>query len=78
MFNFLIYAGESTLSGTLNTFNDNTHGHNLESLIYEELLNMAQNQSIITKCSKIEIHDISKEKEKYTDTHPEDRHYYRY
>ena len=38
MFNFLIYADDTTLSSTLNVFSDNTHDHNLESLINEELV----------------------------------------
>jgi len=37
MFNFLIYADDTTLSSTLNVFSDNTHDRNLESLINEEL-----------------------------------------
>ena len=38
MFNFLIYADDTTLSSTLNVFSDNTHDQNLESLINEELI----------------------------------------
>ena len=38
MFNFLIYADDTTLSSTLNVFSDNTHDRNLESLINEELV----------------------------------------
>ena len=38
MFNFIIYADDTTLSSTLNTFNDNTQNDNLESLINDELL----------------------------------------
>ena len=38
MFNFLIYADDTTLSSTLNVFSDNTHNQNLESLINEELV----------------------------------------
>ena len=37
MFNFLIYADDTTLSSVLNTFNDNKHYQNLETLINEEL-----------------------------------------
>ena len=33
MFNFLIYAHDTTLSSTINVFSDNTHYQNLESLI---------------------------------------------
>ena len=32
MFNFIIYADDITLSSTLNTFKDNIHNDNLESL----------------------------------------------
>ena len=38
MFNFIIYADDTTLSNTLNTFNDNIQNDNLESLINDELL----------------------------------------
>ena len=38
MYNFLIYADDTTLSSTLNTFNDNIHDQNLETLINEELI----------------------------------------
>ena len=38
MFNFLIYADDTTLSSTLNVFSDNPHDQNLESLINEELV----------------------------------------
>ena len=38
MFNFIIYADDTTLSSTLNTFNDNIQNDNLESLINDELL----------------------------------------
>ena len=38
MFNFLIYADDTTLSSTLNVFSDNTHDQHLESLINEELV----------------------------------------
>ena len=38
MFNFLIYADDTTLSSILNVFSDNTHDQNLESLINEELV----------------------------------------
>ena len=38
MFNFLIYADDTTLSSTLNVFSDNTPDQNLESLINEELV----------------------------------------
>ena len=38
MFNFIIYADDTTLSITLNTFNDNIQNDNLESLINDELL----------------------------------------
>ena len=38
MFNFLIYADDTTLSSILNMFSDNTHDRNLESLINEELV----------------------------------------
>ena len=38
MFNFLIYADDTTLLSTLNVFSDNTHDQNLESLINEELV----------------------------------------
>ena len=38
MFNFLIYADDTTLSSTLNVFSDNTHDQNFESLINEELI----------------------------------------
>ena len=37
MFNFIIYADDTTLSSTLNTFNDNIHNDNLETLINDEL-----------------------------------------
>ena len=37
MFNFIIYADDTTLSSTLNTFNDNIQNDNLESLINDEL-----------------------------------------
>ena len=38
MFNFLVYAGDTTLSGTLNVFSDNIHDRNFESIINKELL----------------------------------------
>ena len=38
MFNFIIYVDDTTLSSTLNTFNDNIQNDNLESLINDELL----------------------------------------
>ena len=38
IFNFIIYADDTTLSSTLNTFNDNIQNDNLESLINYELL----------------------------------------
>ena len=38
MFNFIICADYTTLSSTLNTFNDNIQNDNLESLINDELL----------------------------------------
>ena len=38
MFNFIIYADDTTLLSTLNTFNDNIPNDNLESLINDELL----------------------------------------
>ena len=38
MFNFIIYADDTTLSSTLNIFNDNIQNNNLESLINDELL----------------------------------------
>ena len=38
MFNFLIYAYDTTLSRTLKLFSDNTHDRNFESLINEELV----------------------------------------
>ena len=38
MFNFIIYADDTTLSSTLNTFNDNIQNANFESLINDELL----------------------------------------
>ena len=38
MFNFIIYADDTTLSSPLNTFNDNIQNGNLESLINDELL----------------------------------------
>ena len=37
MFIFIIYADDTTLSSTLNTFNDNIQNDNLESLINDEL-----------------------------------------
>ena len=37
MFNFVIYADDTTLSSTLNSFNDNIQNDNLESLINDEL-----------------------------------------
>ena len=68
MLSFLIYADDTTISSTLNMFSDYIHDQNLDSLINEEL-QMAQNKQSITKCSKIEIHDISNGKEKYTYTY---------
>ena len=38
MFNFIIYADDTTLSSALNNFNDNIQNDNLESLINDELL----------------------------------------
>ena len=40
MFNFFIYADDTTLSSTLNVFSDNTHDRNLEFLINEELVKL--------------------------------------
>ena len=37
MFNFVIYADDTNLSSTLNTFNDNIQNDNLASLINDEL-----------------------------------------
>ena len=42
LFNFLIYADDTTLSSTLNTFNDSIHEQNLETLINKELLNISE------------------------------------
>ena len=42
LFNFLIYADDTTLSSTLYTFNDNIHDQNLETLINEELLKISE------------------------------------
>ena len=42
MFNFLIYADDTTLSSTLNTFNDNIHDQNLETLVNEELIKISE------------------------------------
>ena len=42
MFNFIIYADDTTLSSTLYTFNDNIHNDNLESLINDELLKIKE------------------------------------
>ena len=42
MFNFLFYADDTTLSSTLNTFNDNIHDQNLETLINEELIKISE------------------------------------
>ena len=42
LFNFLIYADDTTLSSTLNTFNDNIHDQNLETLINEEILKISE------------------------------------
>ena len=42
LFNFLIYADDTTLSSTLSTFNDNIHDQNLETLINEELLKISE------------------------------------
>ena len=42
LFNFLNYADDTTLSSTLNTFNDNMHDQNLEILINEELLKISE------------------------------------
>ena len=38
MFNFLIYADDTTLSSTLNMFNGNVQNQNFESLIHTEIL----------------------------------------
>ena len=40
--NFLIYAYDTTLSSTLNTYNDNIHDQNLETLINEERLKISE------------------------------------
>ena len=50
MFNFIIYADDTTLSSTLNTFNDNIQNYNLESLINDELLKINE-RLIINKLS---------------------------
>ena len=42
LFNVLIYADDTTLSSTLNTFSDNIHDQNLETLINEELLKISE------------------------------------
>ena len=42
MFNFLIYADDTTLSSTLNTFNDNIHDQNLEQLLKKELIKIGK------------------------------------
>ena len=41
-FNFLIYVDDTTLSSTLNMFNDNINDQNLEFLINEELLKIRE------------------------------------
>ena len=46
LFNFLIYADDTTLSSTLNTFNDNIHDQNIETLINEELLKISESLTI--------------------------------
>ena len=38
MFNFIICANDATLSSTVNTFSDNIHNDNFESLINDKLL----------------------------------------
>ena len=38
IFNFIIYADETTFQSTLNAFDDNIQNYNLESLINDELL----------------------------------------
>ena len=48
MFNFLIYADDTTLSSTLNMFNDNIHDQNLETLINEELIKISERLKINT------------------------------
>ena len=46
MFNFIIYADDTTLSSTLNTFNGNIQNYNLESLINDELLKINEKLKI--------------------------------
>ena len=46
MFNFLIYADDTTLSSTLNTLNDNIHDQNRETLINEELIKTSESLKI--------------------------------
>ena len=58
MFNFIIYADDTTLSSTLNTFNDNIQNDNLESLINDELLK-------INEWLKINKLSLNIEKSKY-------------
>ena len=48
MFNFFIYADDTTLSSTLNSFNDNIHDQNLETLINEELIKISERLKINT------------------------------
>ena len=61
MFNFIIYAHDTTLSSTLNTFNDNIQNDNLENLINDKLLKIKriklQKQAlIIIKLSNYNSH----------------------
>ena len=78
MFNFLIYADNTTLSSTLNVFSDNIYDRTFESLINEELVKINEclkinKLSLNVVTSKYMI--IPKETEKYTDTQSEDKQY---
>ena len=42
LFIFLNYPDDITLSSTLNTFNDNIHDQNLETIINEELFKISE------------------------------------
>ena len=65
MFNFIIYADDTTLSSTLNTFNDNIQNDNLESLINDELLKINKLSLNIAKFKYMTF--------KCTDAYTEDR-----
>ena len=69
MFNFIIYADDTNLSSTLNTFSDNIHNYNLESLLNDKLLKINEWLKII----KLSLNIAKSKYMTFQDAYSEDR-----